>query len=129
MPQRPTSVPARPHPNPSPEGEGLRKVFFPLSFRRGGQGVRSLRHFALAGAVLLGVALAAAQPPESPSAVALQRQRTPIAKADELSRGCLSCHLGVEPIHPTRTVQIGCTECHGGDATAARPEGSDAGSP
>jgi hypothetical protein len=36
-----TVVPERPHPNPSPKGEGLKQVFFPLSFRRGGQGVRS----------------------------------------------------------------------------------------
>jgi hypothetical protein len=62
--------------------------------------------------------------PASPAALALQRQRTAFAAADGLSRGCLSCHLGIEPIHPTGTVQIGCTECHGGDASAARPEGS-----
>src|SRR5204862_109419 len=35
-------LPARPHPNPSPEGEGLsiacRSILFPLSFRRGDRG-------------------------------------------------------------------------------------------
>jgi hypothetical protein len=78
--------------------------------------------------VAAGVALAAAQTPDSPASVALQRQRTPRAKADALSAGCLSCHAGIEPIHPTQTVQIGCTECHGGDATAALPAGAAPGS-
>jgi hypothetical protein len=88
--------------------------------------VRAL--FAAAGVVLIGVLLAAAQPPESPAAAGLKRQRTAIARADDLSRGCLGCHLGIEPIHPTRTVWIGCTECHGGDAAAVRPEGALPGS-
>lgn len=83
---------------------------------------------ALACIVGLGVAFAAAQPPDSPAALALQRQRTAIAAADKLSQGCLSCHLGIEPIHTTKTVQIGCAECHGGDATAAAPAGATPGS-
>lgn len=82
---------------------------------------------ALAGTVGIGVAIAASQP-DSPAAAALQRQRTALAAADGLSRGCLSCHAGIEPIHPTRTVQIGCAECHGGDAAAVRPEGAAPGS-
>ena len=82
----------------------------------------------LAGIVGIGVAFVSAQPPDSPAALALQRQRTAIAAADKLSQGCLSCHLGIEPIHTTRTVQIGCAECHGGDATAASPEGAVPGS-
>lgn len=74
------------------------------------------------GLVGIGGALAGAgQPPEPPAAAALQRQLTSYATADAASRGCLSCHLGIEPIHPTETVQIGCAECHGGDATVIRP--------
>ncbi len=89
----------------------------------------SLSHaaLALAGTVALGVAFAAAQPPGSPATEGLQRQRTARTKADDLSRGCLTCHAGIEPIHPTQTVQIGCTECHGGDASALRPSGADPG--
>src|SRR3954469_12580951 len=84
--------------------------------------------FALAGIVAIGVAFAAAQTSQSPAVEGLQRQRTARTKADVLSQGCLTCHAGIEPIHPTQTVQIGCTECHGGDATASRPEGASPGS-
>jgi hypothetical protein len=45
------------------------------------------------------------------------------------SRGCLTCHAGIEPIHASEAVQIGCVQCHGGDATAARPEDAGPGSP
>jgi len=40
------------------------------------------------------------------------------ADADRKSSGCLSCHAGIdEPtMHPTRTVRLGCTDCHGGDS-------------
>ncbi len=43
------------------------------------------------------------------------------AEADSKSTGCITCHVGIdEPtMHPTRTVRLGCTDCHGGDATAA----------
>jgi hypothetical protein len=43
------------------------------------------------------------------------------AEADRKSAGCITCHVGVdEPtMHPTRTVRLGCTDCHGGDATSA----------
>ncbi len=46
-------LPNRPHPNPSPKGEGLKKARFPLSFRRGGQGVRSRGHQAFLPLFLL----------------------------------------------------------------------------
>ena len=39
------------------------------------------------------------------------------ADADKKSRGCLECHLGVEPMHASRNVVLGCTDCHGGNAT------------
>ena len=38
---------------------------------------------------------------------------------------CLSCHTGVEPIHPSGGVEAGdCVVCHGGDATATSIEGA-----
>src|SRR3977135_2718646 len=38
-------------------------------------------------------------------------------QAEGKSSGCISCHTSTdEPtMHPTRTVHIGCTDCHGGD--------------
>lgn len=44
-------------------------------------------------------------------------------EADRKSAGCLSCHTPMdEPtMHPTRTVRIGCVDCHGGDATVEKP--------
>jgi hypothetical protein len=44
------------------------------------------------------------------------------------SRGCLSCHAGVEPIHASEAVQISCVQCHGGDASATAPAGAPPGS-
>ena len=40
------------------------------------------------------------------------------AQADAKSAGCLSCHKGIEPMHASAAVRLGCTDCHGGDATA-----------
>jgi hypothetical protein len=47
----------------------------------------------------------------------------PKSEADRKSAGCLSCHVQVdEPtMHRTETVRLGCTDCHGGDATARKP--------
>lgn len=39
------------------------------------------------------------------------------AEADAKSRGCLSCHNGIEPMHASPAVKLGCTDCHGGDAS------------
>jgi hypothetical protein len=41
----------------------------------------------------------------------------PQAEADRKSRGCLECHAGVEPMHVSKNVVLGCTDCHGGSAT------------
>ena len=43
------------------------------------------------------------------------------------SRGCLSCHAGIEPAHASPGVRISCTGCHGGDAGSVRPAGADPG--
>ncbi|HEX7655165.1 MAG TPA: hypothetical protein VF607_16775, partial [Verrucomicrobiae bacterium] len=39
------------------------------------------------------------------------------AAADKKSRGCLECHQGSEAMHTSPNVVLGCTDCHGGDAT------------
>ena len=40
------------------------------------------------------------------------------AEADAKSRGCVTCHGGIEPMHASAAVRLGCTDCHGGDASA-----------
>ncbi len=60
-------------------------------------------------------------PPSQPSLIT-QTQ----ADADAKSAGCVTCHVSVdEPtMHPTRTVRLGCTDCHGGNATAGVAPGT-----
>jgi hypothetical protein len=50
---------------------------------------------------------------EQPQSVRGQSQE----EADAKSSGCISCHTSTdEPtMHPTRTVHIGCIDCHGGN--------------
>lgn len=52
------------------------------------------------------------------------------AEVDRKSEGCLSCHNGIdEPtMHPTRTVRLACTDCHGGDPTLSVAPGRAKGS-
>ena len=38
-------------------------------------------------------------------------------EAERKSRSCLECHAGSEPMHTSRNVVLGCTDCHGGNAT------------
>ena len=40
-------------------------------------------------------------------------------EADRKSAGCISCHTSTdEPtMHPTKTVHLGCTDCHGGNSS------------
>jgi hypothetical protein len=52
-------------------------------------------------------------------------------EADRKSGGCISCHtLTDEPtMHPTKTVRLGCTDCHGGNSSVAIGAGTAANSP
>jgi hypothetical protein len=52
-------------------------------------------------------------------------------EADHKSAGCISCHTSTdEPtMHPTRTVHIGCTDCHGGNAAISIASGAAVNSP
>jgi hypothetical protein len=50
--------------------------------------------------------------------LAIKAAPTRIAQAPQSSEGCLSCHTNTdEPtMHPTKTVHLLCTQCHGGNA-------------
>jgi hypothetical protein len=39
-------------------------------------------------------------------------------EANRKSEGCLSCHVGIEPMHKSEAVKLGCVDCHGGNAQA-----------
>jgi len=41
------------------------------------------------------------------------------AQADAKSVGCLACHHGIEDMHGSSNVVLGCADCHGGNASAA----------
>ena len=49
------------------------------------------------------------------------------AQAEERSTGCLTCHTRLENrnMHPEDTVVLGCTDCHGGDASVRAASVSD----
>jgi len=39
-------------------------------------------------------------------------------EADRKSRGCLTCHRGIENMHKSTAVKLGCVDCHLGDPQA-----------
>jgi hypothetical protein len=47
-------------------------------------------------------------------------------EADHKSSGCISCHTSTdEPtMHPTKTVHLGCTDCHGGNSSISIAPGT-----
>jgi hypothetical protein len=47
-------------------------------------------------------------------------------EADRKSSGCITCHTSTdEPtMHPTKTVQLGCTDCHGGNSSILAAAGA-----
>jgi hypothetical protein len=49
------------------------------------------------------------------------------AEVDRKNSGCVSCHTSTdEPsMHPTSTVRLACTDCHGGDSTATLRPGTN----
>ena len=54
-----------------------------------------------------------------PAATTLRGQSQ--EEADRKSSGCITCHTATdEPtMHPSKAVHLGCTDCHGGNSTAA----------
>ncbi len=68
--------------------------------------------------LLLGACVVAAATRDAPvAAVAAAATVQTRAAADAKSAGCLSCHHGIEPMHESRAVVLGCTDCHGGNAS------------
>jgi hypothetical protein len=47
-------------------------------------------------------------------------------EAERKSSGCVTCHSPMDEatMHPTKTVQLGCTDCHGGDSTSGIAAGT-----
>src|SRR5207245_5817648 len=52
-------------------------------------------------------------------------------EAERKPSGCISCHTSTdEPtMHPTKAVHIGCTDCHGGNASISIAQGTATNSP
>src|SRR5229473_1556100 len=55
----------------------------------------------------------------------------PLEEAAQKSAGCVSCHTSTdEPtMHPTKTVHLGCTDCHGGNSSISIVPGAAPNSP
>jgi hypothetical protein len=79
-------------------GRGLRLALLPLTV------------------LVAGGAASGARADVEPSPLLRQTQ----AEADAKSAGCLICHQGIEPMHESEQVKLGCTDCHGGNAEAAK---------
>ena len=54
-------------------------------------------------------------------------KRQSIMDESKKSFGCVSCHTTTDrhTMHSNPAVVIGCTDCHGGDASVMKPEGAD----
>src|SRR5215467_8728012 len=54
-----------------------------------------------------------------------------LQEVNEKPSGCVSCHTSTdEPsMHPTKTVHLDCTDCHGGDSSTSIVPGTAQGSP
>src|SRR5580698_7612553 len=86
--------------------------------------------FVLAGGIAAALLLEGRSHAQSPA----QQQQSLLGQSqpdvDRKNSGCVSCHTATdEPsMHPTGTVRLACVDCHGGDATAILPSGSQPGS-
>ena len=49
------------------------------------------------------------------------------AEAEQKSAGCMSCHTDTDSksMHASPAIQLGCTDCHGGDASVSIAAGID----
>ena len=70
-------------------------------------------------------------PGENPPAATEAPRTQDRSVAETISAGCLSCHETTDQptMHANPAVVLGCTDCHGGNAVASRPEGSNPGDP
>src|SRR5688500_1016288 len=73
----------------------------------------------LATAVVVAALCGAAgsRPAEQTGALRARLATQTQSQANAKSEGCLHCHAGIEPMHASPSVRLGCTDCHGGDAT------------
>src|SRR5262245_49492770 len=74
-------------------------------------------------AVVRNYSVAAQQPAEPVSLLRGQSEE----EATRKSVGCISCHGQTdEPtMHPTKTVYLACTDCHGGNSSISVASGAD----
>jgi formate-dependent nitrite reductase cytochrome c552 subunit len=56
--------------------------------------------------------------PLPPELVGVDLSKQSAEEAQRKSTGCLHCHTGSRDPHFKDTVRLGCTDCHGGDATS-----------
>jgi hypothetical protein len=85
--------------------------------------------FALAATVLLAFGLRGNSAAQQDAANSTRGQSQ--QEAERKSAGCISCHAPMDEatMHPTKTVQLGCIDCHGGDSSASVVAGAAANSP
>lgn len=70
----------------------------------------AVQYFVIIVFLLLASSMASAQQSD------LVRQTQ--SDADRKSKGCLTCHGGIESMHKSTAVKLGCIDCHGGNADA-----------
>src|SRR5438128_124685 len=70
---------------------------------------------------LLLLSVRSSSPAQQPPGTLLEQ-----TEADVLAKssGCLTCHQGIEPMHESPLVKLGCVDCHGGCASATTKEGA-----
>src|ERR1700686_1540856 len=85
--------------------------------------------FAVIAIASLAIGLRGNVPPPQAPDVRLRGQSSEAAQRK--SSGCVSCHSPMDEatMHPTKTVQLGCTDCHGGDSSAQIATGTQSNSP
>ena len=91
-------------------------------------------HRILAIVVALGCGAAIASEGEAPVARTYAKQapapeRQTVEEAAQKSLGCETCHTATDhrTMHVNAGVILGCTDCHGGNVTIRKPEGTSAG--
>src|SRR5689334_21706408 len=87
-------------------------------------GRRSLQSLCVLCAYALSLVFAVYAEPAPKTATKRAITRSVTQSQGEIARkssGCVSCHTSTdEPtMHPTKTVHLACTECHGGNSSAS----------
>jgi hypothetical protein len=69
---------------------------------------------------------AGTKPPARPLQAAAAFRGQSQEEAERKSSGCITCHTSTdEPtMHPTKTVHLGCTDCHGGNSSVSITSGT-----